>query len=229
MSTGSRAAIPVLAVHYLGLVGMQPQPNAGHSLGQRGPHLLGLTLGRTVQPLRRRRTFQLHGRELALQPGIEGIVHEQVARTGDTADPCGVPRSRSTKLPVGHLDRRFQPALHIQHTHFWSVLTSTALTMRSWSTSRRISGHQGPTPSPSASTAHDTWRPPSAVTGVAGSRRSPHGRWPPSGGSSCRATTVWAILSVTVGIPSILVPPPCGFGISTARTGGGKYVPDDIR
>jgi hypothetical protein len=31
------------------------------------------------------------------------------------------------------------------------------------------------------------------------------------------------------GTPSILVPPPCGFGISTARTGGGKYVPDDIR
>src|SRR6266571_7879372 len=38
-----------------------------------------------------------------------------------------------------------------------------------------------------------------------------------------------AILSPTVGIPRILVPPPCGFGISTARTGGGKYVPDDIR
>src|SRR5512133_150402 len=48
-------------------------------------------------------------------------------------------------------------------------------------------------------------------------------------GSSCRATTVWAILSATVGIPNILVPPPCGFGISTARTGGGKYVPEDIR
>jgi hypothetical protein len=32
-----------------------------------------------------------------------------------------------------------------------------------------------------------------------------------------------------VGTPKILVPPPCGFGISTARTGGGKYVPEDIR
>jgi hypothetical protein len=30
-------------------------------------------------------------------------------------------------------------------------------------------------------------------------------------------------------MPSIRVPPPCCFGISTARTGGGKYVPDDIR
>src|SRR6478752_4202076 len=32
-----------------------------------------------------------------------------------------------------------------------------------------------------------------------------------------------------VGTPSILVPPPCGFGISTARTGGGNQVPEDIR
>jgi hypothetical protein len=31
-----------------------------------------------------------------------------------------------------------------------------------------------------------------------------------------------------VGTPRILVPPE-DFGISTARTGGGKYVPDDIR
>jgi hypothetical protein len=34
--------------------------------------------------------------------------------------------------------------------------------------------------------------------------------------------TVWAIRSATAGTPRILVPPPCGFGISTARTGGGK-------
>src|SRR5438034_3949498 len=33
--------------------------------------------------------------------------------------------------------------------------------------------------------------------------------------------------SATVGTPKILVPP--GFGISTAFTAGGKYVPDDIR
>jgi hypothetical protein len=33
----------------------------------------------------------------------------------------------------------------------------------------------------------------------------------------------------TVGIPSILVPAPCAFAISTARTGGGKYDPEDIR
>ena len=31
------------------------------------------------------------------------------------------------------------------------------------------------------------------------------------------------------GHPKHSRPPPCGFGISTARTGGGKYAPEDIR
>ena len=36
------------------------------------------------------------------------------------------------------------------------------------------------------------------------------------------------LYAASVGTPRILVPP-CDFGISTAFTGGGKYVPDDIR
>src|SRR5215469_5068894 len=47
-------------------------------------------------------------------------------------------------------------------------------------------------------------------------------------GSRYIATTVWAIRSATVGMPSILSPPSF-LGIATVRTGGGKYVPDDIR
>src|SRR5579859_537610 len=47
-------------------------------------------------------------------------------------------------------------------------------------------------------------------------------------GSSAIAATVCATLSPAVGTPRILVPPE-DFGISTALTGGGKYVPDDIR
>jgi hypothetical protein len=43
-----------------------------------------------------------------------------------------------------------------------------------------------------------------------------------------RLTTVCAIRSDTVGIPSFLVPP-FAFGISTCLTGGGKYDPEDIR
>ena len=43
------------------------------------------------------------------------------------------------------------------------------------------------------------------------------------------AATVWAILSEIVGTPSTRTPPPCGLGISTALTGGGKYDPELIR
>lgn len=31
------------------------------------------------------------------------------------------------------------------------------------------------------------------------------------------------------GTPSVRIPLPCGFGMSTAFIGGGKYDPDDIR
>ena len=47
-------------------------------------------------------------------------------------------------------------------------------------------------------------------------------------GSMACLTTVCAMRSVMVGIPSFLVPP-FALGISTCFTGGGKYVPDDIR
>jgi len=47
-------------------------------------------------------------------------------------------------------------------------------------------------------------------------------------GSSVNATTVCATRSATVGTPNVLLPP-SRFGIATALTGGGKYVPDDIR
>ena len=40
-------------------------------------------------------------------------------------------------------------------------------------------------------------------------------------GSRYERTTVWAILSATVGTPNVLELPSF-FGISTARTGGGK-------
>src|SRR5215813_7002897 len=46
--------------------------------------------------------------------------------------------------------------------------------------------------------------------------------------SMIRLTTVCAIRSDTVGIPSFLVPP-VAFGISTCFTGGGKYDPDAMR
>src|SRR4051794_27972614 len=35
--------------------------------------------------------------------------------------------------------------------------------------------------------------------------------------SRCLATTVWAMRSATVGMPSVRIPSPCGFAISTAH------------
>src|SRR3954471_842921 len=43
------------------------------------------------------------------------------------------------------------------------------------------------------------------------------------------ATTVCATRSAIVGTPSRRTPEPCGLGISTALTGGGKYEPELIR
>ena len=53
---------------------------------------------------------------------------------GVIADPCGVPLSRSTTLPSGSCIGAFSQRLTYNTTHFWSVLASTALTIRSWST-----------------------------------------------------------------------------------------------
>jgi hypothetical protein len=59
---------------------------------------------------------------------------KRFAKTGDTADPCGVPRSRSTICPPGIWIGAFSQRFTYSTTHFWSVLASTALTIRSWST-----------------------------------------------------------------------------------------------
>src|SRR5512133_2645556 len=59
---------------------------------------------------------------------------KRLARTGETADPCGVPRSRSTTVPSGIRIGAFNQRFTYNTTHFWSVFASTALTIRSWST-----------------------------------------------------------------------------------------------
>src|SRR3954471_22140491 len=59
---------------------------------------------------------------------------KRLASTGETADPCGVPRSRRTTVPSGSWIGAFSHRLTYNTTHFWSVLASTALTIRSWST-----------------------------------------------------------------------------------------------
>src|SRR6516165_1295458 len=60
----------------------------------------------------------------------------RLARTGDTAEPCGVPRSRTARVPSGSRSGAASHRLTYSSTHFWLVvmLASTALTMRSHGT-----------------------------------------------------------------------------------------------
>ena len=60
--------------HDLGFVGVQLQPDALHPLGQRRPHLSGLTLGRAVHNRVISKPFKLHRRALTFQPRVECIV-----------------------------------------------------------------------------------------------------------------------------------------------------------
>src|SRR5487761_172086 len=154
---------------------------------------------------------------------------KRLASTGETAEPCGVPRSRSTTVPSGSCIGAFSQRLTYNTTHFWSVLASTALAIRSWSTeSKNFCTSRSRT---HAFFQHRSRHFSTAISGDRPGRYPSESSWKIDSirGSSCRATTVCAILSATVGTPRIRVPPPCGFGISTALTGGGKYVPEDIR
>ena len=56
---------------------------------------------------------------------------KRLASTGDTAHPCGVPRSRSAIVPSGNRIGAFNQRFTYNTTHFWSVLASTALTITS--------------------------------------------------------------------------------------------------
>jgi hypothetical protein len=47
--------------------------------------------------------FERDARELPGHPRIERVVQEQVASTGETDDPCGVPRSCCCKVPSGSI------------------------------------------------------------------------------------------------------------------------------
>src|SRR6266545_8048503 len=55
----------------------------------------------------------------------------RLASTGETADPCGVPRSRSLRVPSGCCIGAVNHRLTYSTTHGWSVLAATVLTIRS--------------------------------------------------------------------------------------------------
>ena len=52
------------------------------------------------------------------------------ARTGETDEPCGVPRSRSCKVPSGSRSGAASHRFTYSSTHGSAVFASTALTMR---------------------------------------------------------------------------------------------------
>src|SRR5674476_726960 len=114
------------------------------------------------------------------------------AKTGEIADPCGVPRSRICKVPSACCNGADSHRFTYSTTHGSVQCASTALTIRSHGTESK-----------NFSTSR-------SMTQSLFQHRRRH------------AATVWAILSEIVGTPSTLVPEPWGLGISTAFTGGGK-------
>ncbi len=70
----------VLAVHDPGLVRVQLQPQTGQPRIERGPHLAGLPLGRTMDHGVVGIPFERHGRELPRQEHVERLVQHQVGQ-----------------------------------------------------------------------------------------------------------------------------------------------------
>ena len=77
----SSARRRVLAVHDLGLVGMQRQPDLCIRIAS-AASTSGLPLGHTMHHGVIGVTLELHGRELPLQPRIERVMHEQIGQYG---------------------------------------------------------------------------------------------------------------------------------------------------
>src|SRR5260370_15691348 len=74
--------VGVPAVHYPGLPGMQPQPQALQSLRESIPHFARLILRRAMEHRIVCITLELHRRELSSQPRIHGVMQKQVGQDG---------------------------------------------------------------------------------------------------------------------------------------------------
>ena len=155
---------------------------------------------------------------------------KRFAGTGEIAEPRGVPLSRAATRPSGILTgaARHRFAYGVIHRCSCVTLACPAFTPRcpgaesknfpmSGSITRLFARHRS-RHVPMASSAPRPRRQPQESSWKIDSAR----------GSSALAATVSATRPPTVGTPRILVPPGA-LGISTARTGGGKYVPGDLR
>lgn len=72
--------IVVLAVHDLGLVRMQAQPELLKPRIERGPHMPSLPLGHSVHHCIIGVAFELHSRKFSSQERVERILQEQVGQ-----------------------------------------------------------------------------------------------------------------------------------------------------
>ncbi len=151
-------------------------------------------------------------------------MHEQVRQHGRYRRTLRVPRSRAWMVPSGSCKRRFQPPLHIQH---YPPPLVRRVGLDRLDHQVMIDGieelldiqiqHPVLLLAPqrhfaSASSAPRRGRYPYESSWKIDSVRA----------SSASAATVCATRSATVRTPRILTPPPCGLGISTARTGAGN-------
>ena len=126
---------------------------------------------------------------------------------------------------IGQRQRGFQPPLNIQH-YPPLIVRGVGLDRPDHQIvgqrNRRISGRQDRAPSPSSGTAAGISQARPARRAGAGTHRNHRWKIDSVRASSAIAATVCETRSATVGTPRILVPPPCGLGISTARTGAGS-------
>ena len=117
------------------------------------------------------------------------------ARTGEIADPCGVPLSRSTRVPSGCCSGAASHRLTYSSTQRQSVTAFTARTTRSQGTvSKNFWTSKIDRPSRTSSTAAGIPRARHGPTSSADSHRSPGGTevppaapdtWPPPSARSC--------------------------------------------
>ena len=207
---------------------MQLQADVLHPLLQRGQHLLGAALALAVDQAVVGIALERAVRELPLHPRVERPVQEQVSDHGtDRRSLRGSPVPRP-HVPSGMMHRGGQPPFHVKEHPGGKAQPFHG-------PDREILRHAAEE-RPDARTRPPSRTPSSASGATASASCAPRpGRYPQESAwknlsvtvTIRFAATVCATRSATVGTPSILVPP--ALGISTAFTGGGNYVPADIR
>ena len=148
----------------------------------------------------------------------------RLASTGETAEPCGVPRTRSTTAPPGCCNGAASQRLTQSITQPGAPTAPTALAHQipRNAVEERLDiqvYHPAPAPAPPPAGRDRIDRATTRAITVGAGRKTGSAAFP-----STMAAAVWATRSATVGTPRTLVPA-CGSGTSTILTAGGKQPP----